>query len=96
MTTSWGEKKFIIGADEGVILPRLCRKMSPLQLWKAYGTFIGKEGDQKLGRPSFYNIVKAITGSGQHCNNSQLHSMGTCSRTNRIAPAYCRYSHPYK
>ena len=38
ITTSWGEREYELSRDEKITLPRLCRKQSPLNLWKSYAS----------------------------------------------------------
>ena len=35
ITTSWEEREYELSKDEKIILPRLCQKQSPLNLWNS-------------------------------------------------------------
>ena len=62
-TTSWGDKVFQLGTDtdETIILPKLCRKISPKDLWSSYVSKSNSTGSKKLGRSTFYYIVRDLT-----------------------------------
>ena len=62
-TTSWGEKEFNLNKHETIILPKLCRKMSQMNLWKSYiSTY---EATKCVGRTTFYYLVKDLTSSNR-------------------------------
>ena len=62
-TTSWGEKEFNLNKHETIILPKLCRKMSQMNLWKAYVS--AYEATKCIGRTTFYYLVKDLTSSNR-------------------------------
>ena len=62
VTTAWGDRQFNLGLDEEVTLPRLTRKVSPLHLWDSYKK---THQNDRIGRSSFYNIVRDLTVSGR-------------------------------
>ena len=60
---SWGEKEFNLNKHETIILPKLYRKMSQMNLWKSYiSTY---EATKCVGRITFYNLVKDLTSSNR-------------------------------
>ena len=63
ITTSWGDREFNLSQTEKIILPKLSRKLSSLVLLNKY-TAINKKKN-RLGRTSFYYIVKDITSSNR-------------------------------
>ena len=38
VTTSWGQSEFDMSKSEKIILPMLCRKVSPHTLWNTYSS----------------------------------------------------------
>ena len=61
ITTLWGDRELNLSQTEKIILPKLPRKLPPLVLWNKYNTI--NEKKNRLGRTSFYFIVKDITSS---------------------------------
>ena len=70
MTISWGERTHHLSRQETITLPRLCRKLSPKELWNGYAKRIfetfGKKSDKnQIGRSSFYYLVTHLTCSNK-------------------------------
>ena len=65
VTTSWGDKSFRLGPNETIILPRLCRKLSPKDLWESYKAAITSKQDG-MGRSLFYYFVRDLTVSNRN------------------------------
>ena len=70
ITTSWGEHTHRLSRQETIKLPRLCRKVSPKELWNGYAKYIsekfGKKSDKnQIGRSSFYYLVKHLACSNK-------------------------------
>ena len=60
-TMSWGDRSYKLSDSEDVIvLPCLCRKQSPLHLWRTYQS-TGDNIRTKVGRSTFYSIVRDLT-----------------------------------
>jgi len=64
VTTSWGQREFDLSNTEKVILPMLCRKVSPHTLWQTYSTTCDNK-KWRINRSTFYNLVKDLTSSGR-------------------------------
>ena len=62
-TTAWGYREFNLSVTETIILPKLCRKISPLMLWTKYCSI--HEKPNRLGRTTFYYVVKDLTSSNR-------------------------------
>ena len=64
VTTSWGQREFDLSQTEKVILPMLCRKVSPQTLWNTYSTTcVNKKS--RINRSTFYKLIKDLTSSGR-------------------------------
>ena len=59
-TMSWGDRSYKLSdSEDTIVLPCLCRKQSPLHLWRTYQS--RNNNGIKVGRSTFYNIVRDLT-----------------------------------
>jgi len=64
-TVSWGNIDCVLSEDETVVLPQITRRATRKVLWERYCEAHVEKSDQYLKRTSMYEIMKAITRSGQ-------------------------------
>ena len=83
VTISWGHKKFHLGPDETITLPRLCRKLRPIDIWQSYKSALSTKSEG-IGRS---NILLFDTRSYRvqqgHCYIGRLCAIVTRYRTCR-------------